>query len=66
MELKSVTHTMLAMYGMTLLVVCGMAEETTEYSITLDPEDRYNVTWSSTGHQPDDVITFTVRFKDNA
>lgn len=54
----------------TVLTVCVIlaltsgtnGEEIPEYRITLDPDDRYNVTWSFSGHTPDDLITFTVRF----
>lgn len=39
----------------------GVSGETvTEYSIMLDPDEKFNVTWSFTGREPDDMITFSV------
>lgn len=34
--------------------------EAEQFTITLDSEDKFNVTWSYDGRQPADFITFTV------
>lgn len=40
-------------------------EKVKEYSLTLDADDKFNATWSFTGVEPEDEITFTVSLYTN-
>lgn len=60
MSYKRTAYAVLAVCGILTFTPGIRGEEITEYQMTLDPDDRYNVTWSFSGHGPDDDITFTV------
>lgn len=44
------------------MYAAAAGEEVKEHSVTLDPDDKFNVTWSFMGVEPEDEITFTVSF----
>ena len=47
------------------LLLIPLAFSKTEFTVTLDSQDKFNVTWSYDGKSKDDYITFTVSSGDN-
>ena len=48
-----------------VLVLCGLAASK-EYSVTLDPFEKFNVSWSFVDTTPTSYITFTVSMINTA
>ena len=47
------------------LLLIPLAFSKTEFTVTLDSQDKFNVTWSYDGKSKDDYITFTVSSGEN-
>lgn len=49
-------------FHLLLVLVCSCAK--TEFSVTLDSQDKFNISWSYDGTGKDDYVTFEVRLME--